>query len=43
MAPPQTESSLVYDHRMDEAQYASGYNLHPELQSYSYDAALGAE
>lgn len=42
MAPPQPESTLVYDHSMEKAQYASGCNLHPELQSYSYDVTLEA-
>lgn len=35
--------TLVYDPRMDEIHYAiDGYILHPELQSYPYDVALGA-
>lgn len=42
MAPPHPESTLVYDNRMDEDQYACVYSLYPELQSYSHDAALGS-
>lgn len=42
MHPLQAEPVLVSDDWMDQDQYSSVYNLHPEAQSYSYDVALGA-